>query len=113
MRLRIAAAAARQKMVGRPLPRDAAQRSSVPGYDLSFEEHARRRQSAAAAQGASGDEGSESEWEDDEGDDEGSGEDGSEDESAKEERLAAEAAAAAAPSLENMPVRGVLTAHAP
>jgi hypothetical protein len=108
LRVRIAAAAARKNMVGRPLPRDAAQRSSVPGYDLSFDEHARRVQSAAAAAAAaaqaaaSDDEGSGSEWGDD---DEGSGEDDSEDESAKEERLSAEAAAAASlPSLENLAV---------
>lgn len=105
LRVRIAAAAARKNMVGRPLPRDAAQRSSVPGYDLSFDEHARRVQSAAAAAAhaaASDDEGSGSEWEDD---DEGSGEGDSEDESAKEGRLSAEAAAAASlPSLENLPV---------
>jgi len=105
LRARIEAAAARKNMVGRPLAHDASQRSSVPGYDLSFEDYERRLQEEAAAAEAAlrGDDdeesGSESEWED-----EDSSEDDSEDETAKAERLAAEAAAAAVPSFENMPV---------
>ena len=104
LRARIEAAAARKNMVGRPLPHDAAQRSSVPGYDMSFEEYERRlKEEAAAAEAAlrndDDESGSESEWED-----EDSSDDDSEDDTAKAERLAAEAAAAAAPSFENMPV---------
>lgn len=105
LRARIEAAAARKNMVGRPLPRGAAQRSSVAGYDMSFEDYERRLQEEAAAAQAAlhGDDddesGSESERED-----EVSSVDDSEDENAKAERLAAEAAAVAAPSFENMPV---------
>lgn len=104
LRARIEAAAARKNMVGRPLPRGAAQRSSVAGYDMSFEDYERRLQEeAAAAQAALHGDDDESRSES-EPEDEDSSVDDSEDENAKAERLAAEAAAVAAPSFENMPV---------